>query len=474
MPVRPFLLAGRPERSDRVHTVLSPWDGRPVAEVALAGPAHLERALAAAAEAAPRLAKIPAAERAAALERARELLRERAEELVQAVVHEAGKPITLARLEVSRALDTLTDAAWAARSLGGSVEPLDAVSAGAGKVGFVRRVPAGPVAAITPFNFPVNLVLHKLAPAWAAGCPVILKPAMETPTSALLLGELLTEAGLPEGALSVLPLEVGDADPLVTDPRLRVLSFTGSVGVGWALHSRARGRRVILELGGNAFNLVCEDADLDAAIPKLAAGGLAYAGQSCISVQNVLAHRAVYEQVVQRLADRLRGAVRSGDPSDPAVLVGPVIRASDADRIVRWIAEAVDGGARIVTGGGRSGNLVEPTLLVDLPEACRVVDGEVFGPVINVLPFDTLDEAFARVNRSRFGLQASIFTRDLATVLRAHAELDVGAVVHDEASAYRIDNMPYGGVKDSGLGREGPRHAVLEYTEPRMLVLRNS
>ncbi|HMV69132.1 MAG TPA: aldehyde dehydrogenase family protein [Myxococcota bacterium] len=242
--------------------------------------------------------------------------------------------------------------------------------------------------------------------------------------------------------------------------------------MGWDLRARARGRRVILELGGNASNLVCADADLDAAVPKLAVGGLAYAGQSCISVQNVLVDRARYAELVERLTAYARDVVRTGDPADPAVLCGPVIRAADADRINRQITDAVRGGARALLGGERSGNLIAPTLLVDLPDGCAVVEGEVFGPVINVTPFDTIDEAFARVNASRFGLQASIFTRDLATALRAHAELEVGAVVHDEASAFRVDCMPYGGVKESGLGREGPRHAVLEHTEPRMLVLR--
>jgi len=466
----PFLLAGVETRSGHTHEVRSPWDGSVVTTLELAVPEHVEAALQAAERARDTLAALSADARARILERARDLLHERAEAFVQALVEEAGKPVRLARIEVARAEDTLTDSAWAARSLRGDVEPLDAVGSGLGKMAVVRRAPVGPVTAITPFNFPLNLVLHKLGPAIAAGCPVILKPALETSTASLLAGRLLLDAGLPPDAISVLPLEHGHAEPLITDPRVRLISFTGSGKVGWDLRALARGKRVLLELGGNATSIVCADADVAAAASKLAVGAFAYAGQSCISVQNILVHPSRRDELLSALL-AATAKLAAGDPHDPEVWCGPVLRERDADRITAWVDEAIAGGAKVALRGTRAGNLIPPIVLVDTPRTCRAHTDEIFGPVVNVLTFDTLDEAIGVVNASVSGLQASIFTSDLRSVLYAHARLEVGALVHDEATAFRVDAQTYGGVKESGLGREGPRHAVLEYTEPRLLVV---
>ncbi|MCB9681868.1 MAG: aldehyde dehydrogenase family protein [Alphaproteobacteria bacterium] len=468
----PFLVAGRWVTSSVHDDIASPFDGRLVRRVCRATPEHLEQALAAADAAAPTLAALSPARRAEILEVARQGVTDHRDALVAALVDEAGKPVTAARGEVDRCLDTFTDAAWAARSALGSLEPLDALNPGEGRVGLVARVPVGPVAAITPFNFPLNLVAHKLAPAIAAGCPVILKPAPQTPGAALILGRILTDAGLPDGGLSVLPLSNEDAGPLSSDPRVRFLSFTGSAKVGWALKARAAHMRVALELGGNAGVYVAEDADLDRAVARIAAGGFGYAGQSCISVQRVYVHRSRYDAFVDALVAHVATTVRAGDPHDDDVTVGPVIRQRDAERIVAWVDEAVQAGATVRCGGTADGTLVAPTVLTGAPPDAKVMCEEVFGPVVTVVPVADDDEALRRLDDTAYGLQAAVFTRRVDLVLRAWRTLHVGGVIHDDASAWRVDLMPYGGTKDSGIGREGPRHAVLEYTEPRILVLR--
>lgn len=468
----PLFLAGRDVETDDILEVRAPYDDRVVARVCQADADHLDQAIAAVHEARETLAALPAHARASILERARSLIEARQEELAATVRDEAGKPITFARGEVGRALDTLTDGAFAARALSGSMEPLEALPPGEDRVGWIQRVPVGPVAAITPFNFPFNLVMHKLAPAIAAGCPVVLKPASPTPSSALQIARILREAGLPDGALSVLPMETEHADALTSDRRLRFLSFTGSAKVGWMLKGQAAHMGCALELGGNAANVVFEDADLDHAVARIAAGAFGYAGQSCISAQRTLVHEDVFDTFLHKLLAHVAETVVAGDPKDEDTVVGPLIRASDVTRVLEWIDEARQAGATVHTGGTADGPVVAPTVLTGAPTSCRVEAEEVFGPVLSLRSFATEDEAFAAVNDSRYGLQAGVFTDSVQRVMRAHDVLDVGAVVHDEVSAWRVDSMPYGGVKDSGLGREGPRHAVYELTEPRMLVLR--
>jgi glyceraldehyde-3-phosphate dehydrogenase (NADP+) len=399
-------------------------------------------------------------------------MRSRVDSFADAIMREAGKPISIARGEVMRCLDTFTDAALAARSLSGAMEPLAAAPSGQGRLGIVRRFPVGPVAGISPFNFPLNLVAHKVAPAIASGCPLVLKPSSQTPTSALLLASLLREAGLPEGALSVLPMSHSIAGPLTDDARLKLLSFTGSPEVGWDLKQRARHMKVLLELGGNAGNIVCKDADLSLAVQRLAVGAFAYAGQSCISVQRIFVHSSIVDAFTQAFVQHTREQIAYGDPSDERVLVGPLISIEDALRVESWIQQACSSGAHLACGGTRSDAVIAPTILTgcdaDLPIMCQ----EVFGPVASIVPFDDLETAFSRVNDSPFGLQAGIFTQNIDNVFSAHERLEVGGVMHNESSAFRVDLMPYGGVKQSGTGREGPRHAVYEYTEPRILVIR--
>lgn len=451
--------------------VRSPWDGRVVAEVGLADRALVEEAVEAAARARPAMAALTAAERAAALARIGEGLAARREALAAAIVDEAGKPLSLARGEVDRALETFSFARDEARRLGGEVVPLDAAASGRGRLGIVRRVPAGPVAAISPFNFPLNLLAHKVAPALAAGCPVVAKPASQTPSAALLLAEAAAEAGLPEGALSVLPCPSSEAAPMVEDERVRVLSFTGSREVGHALYRAAGPKRVLLELGGNAAAIVEPDADLAAAAERLAYGAYVYAGQVCISVQRIYVHAAVYEHFLDAFVGAARG-LRCGDPRDPLVLAGPVVDDGAAERVEAWVEEAIAAGARAPLRGARRGRLLEPTVLVDVDPALRVSREEVFGPVALVAPYTDLDDAIRRVNDSAYGLQAAVFTRSISELLRAFEGLEVGGVVHDDASTFRVDQMPYGGVKGSGLGREGLRWAVEEMTELRHLVVR--
>jgi len=450
--------------------VRSPYDGREVSRVCRAGPADVDRAIDAAQRVAPAMAELTANQRAGILDRIRELLVQRLDDVVAAIEEEAGKPLRFARIEAERALDTFTSAAAAAREANGQVVELDAYPPGQGRIGIVRRVPVGPVSAISPFNFPLNLVAHKVAPGIAAGCPVVLKPASQTPSAALMLAEMAAEAGLPPGGLAVLPCSRDGAAAFTEDERLKLLTFTGSPEVGWALKARAGRKKVVLELGGNAAAVVEPDADLEATAAKLAIGANYYAGQSCISVQRVFVHRDVYERFRERFVAAV-DAVAHGDPALPDTVSGPVIDEPNAARVCSWIEAARTGGGRLLTGGEREGNVIRPCVLEDAPRDADVVAREVFGPVAVLSAHQSFDEALDRVNDSRFGLQAGIFTRDVGKLMRAHATLEVGGIVHDDSPAYRVDHMPYGGVKESGLGREGPRYAVEDMTEPRMLIL---
>ncbi|MDP9267932.1 MAG: aldehyde dehydrogenase family protein [Acidobacteriota bacterium] len=407
------------------------------------------------------------------------MIRAQREALARTLALEAGKPIKTARVEIERAAFTFDVAAEEAVRIPGEYLPLDVMESMRGRWGLVRRFPLGPIAAITPFNFPFNLVGHKLAPAIAAGCAVVLKPAPQTPLSALNLARLVAEAGWPAGALNVLPLANEDAGVLVEDARLKMLSFTGSAAVGWALKSQAGKKRVVLELGGNAGVIVHSDfhsdsghadADLDYAAERCAVGGFSYAGQSCISVQRILVHSSVLDRFLAAFIPKVK-ALRLGDPMDEATDVGPLIRPSDAERVEQWIAEAVAGGAQVLCGGKRNGSLFEPTVLTHTNAKMKVNCREVFAPVVTVEPYDEFDDALRRVNDSPYGLQAGVFTRDAALIFKAFEELQVGGVMVGEVPTFRIDSMPYGGVKDSGLGREGLRYAIEEMTEPRLLVM---
>lgn len=469
--MRPLLLAGAPVRTGTATRILAPYDGRPLDEVAQAGPAELDAAAAAAHRAFAVTRALPGHRRAAILRRVAALLAERAEEIAALIRDEGGKPIQYARAEVSRAIDTFTLSADEATRIGGELFPLDQTAGGDGRTALIRRVPRGPVLAITPFNFPLNLVAHKVAPAVAAGCPVVVKPAEQTPSAALVLGELLVEAGWPPEAISVLPCDRAVASALVDEPRFPVLSFTGSDAVGWSLRARAPRKQVLLELGGNASAIVAPDGDLEAALPRIAAGAYAHAGQVCISVQHVLVPAARYADARAML---IAEAARTpwGDPARPDVVVGPMIDGRQASRVEAWIADAVGAGATC-HGGGREGSVLRPSLLTDVPEAARVSTDEVFGPTLLLRPYDTLDEAFAFLNRARFGLQCGLWTRDIASLWRAFDQLEVGGIIHNDYPTFRVDGMPYGGVKDSGTGREGPRWAIRDFTDERLLVLRH-
>jgi acyl-CoA reductase-like NAD-dependent aldehyde dehydrogenase len=448
--------------------VRSPFSGDVVGTVESSGADEARRAIDAAARALE--SPLPAHERAAILDRVAALLRERQEEMAQTICAEAGKPIRAARVEASRAVSTYTFAAVEARKLAGDVVPMEASEAGEGKVAFTLRRPIGVIGAISPFNFPCNLVAHKLAPALAAGCPVVLKPASATPLSALLLAELEREAGLPDGWLTVLVGPSGEiGDVLVEDERVRMITFTGSSGVGWGIAERAPKKRVRLELGNSTPVVVAADADLDAAAQKLAANAFSFAGQSCISVQRIYVERPALDGFLERFLPKVEALV-AGDPADEKTDVGPVIDEDARTRIVEWVEEAQGAGAKLLAGSTGADPL-GPIVLGEAPEAAKVVCDEVFGPVCVVNAVDSLADAYERANGTDYGLQAGIFTSSLATALEAAEALEFGGVTVNEAPTFRADQMPYGGVKGSGNTREGPAYTIREMTEERLVVL---
>ena len=449
--------------------VASPYSGETVARVAKAGSAEARRALDAA-EAAMR-EPLPAHRRAEILVKVAGYLGRRHDEVARTISDEAGKPLKAARVEAARAMSTYTFAAVEARKLAGEMVPMDASQAGEGKLAFTLRRPIGIVGAISPFNFPLNLVAHKLAPALAAGCAVVLKPASQTPLSALLLAELETEAGLPPGWVNVLvgpASEIGDV--LIEDERVKALTFTGSGAVGWGLAERAPKKRVNLELGNATPVVIAADADVEEAARAMAANAFSFAGQSCISVQRIYVEGDAYDRFVEAFVPKVE-ALNVGDPSDEETDVGPVIDEDAKERILAWIEQARGSGARILTGGDTEGDLIRPTVIADASPDLKVSCEEVFGPVCTVNRVGSVDEAIELANGTRYGLQAGIFTASLDTALRAAQELEFGGVVVNEAPTFRADQMPYGGVKDSGNTREGPKYAVRELTEERLVVV---
>jgi acyl-CoA reductase-like NAD-dependent aldehyde dehydrogenase len=467
----PYYLAGEAVYANTDLKVTDKYSGEIAYEVPLATPDVLDQAITAAVEATDAMRKMTVYERQAVLEHCIKRFTERQDELAEALCIEAGKPINDAKGEVRRLIDTFKIAAEETPRMLGETLPLDISPRAKGYRGMTQRVPIGPCAFISPFNFPLNLAAHKVAPAIAAGCPFVLKPASMTPIGALVIGEILAETNLPKGAFSILPCRRDSADLLTEDERLKLLSFTGSPDVGWKLKARAGKKPVILELGGNAACVVDNDWDLDDAVARVIIGAFYQSGQSCIGVQRLFVHSDVYEAFKEKLLVKTN-ALKSGDPKDPETFIGPMISEGEATRLHGWITDAQERGATLLCGGERDGNMLQATLMENVPHDCELSAEEAFGPVAILEPFDDYDAVLKRVNDSRFGLQAGIFTRDIYKAQQAWDELEVGGVVIGDVPSWRVDHMPYGGVKDSGLGREGIRWAMEDMTELRLMVVR--
>ncbi len=450
--------------------VISPFNNEAIGVTYLAGPDDIEDAVSAADAAFKGLKAIPAYERSAVIKKVAEGIEARGEELSRIISLEAGKPLKDARVEVSRSVNTFSIAADEAKRLGGEVIPLDTFPGSEKRTGIIRRFPVGPVLGISPFNFPLNLVAHKVAPAMACGCPIIIKPASKTPLSALILGEIVEAAGWPAGGLSVIPASGKDIEKLMDDDRIKKLTFTGSPAVGWMLKSKAGQKRVTLELGGNAGLIIHDDADLEFAVARSVTGAFSYAGQICISIQRIYANKKIFDKFKKLFIEKVEG-LKLGDPMDETIDVGPLIDPGSLKRTEEWVAEAVKGRAKVLTGGKIDGPFFQPTVLTDTKPSMKVCGDEVFAPVVTLEPYDKFDEAIERVNHSLYGLQAGVFTNDIKRIFHAFEELEVGGVVVNDIPTYRVDNMPYGGVKMSGFGREGVGYAIEEMTEMRLLAL---
>ena len=468
----PFYLANEALSPNQDLVVYDKYTGEAATRVAMADAATIDQAIAAAAAAAEPMRQLPSWKRQAILNHCVKRFEERADELAEALCIEAGKPIKDARGEVTRLIDTFRIAAEEAVRIGGEVVPMDITPRAQGYTGMWKRVPIGPCSFISPFNFPLNLAAHKVAPAIAAGCPFILKPASLTPIGAIIIGEVLAETDLPKGAFSILPCHRDGADLFTTDERLKLLSFTGSPEVGWQLKAKAGKKPVVLELGGNAACIVDEGTDLDDAVARIIFGAYYQSGQSCISVQRILVHDKHYDEVRDKLTRAVK-ALRSGDPKNEDTFIGPMISEKEATRLHEWVLEAKNAGAVVLAGGEREGAMLQATLLEQVDPSLNVNTQEAFGPVAILSRFSDFDEALKEVNNSDFGLQAGIFTRDIYKIQKAWDELEVGGVVIGDVPSWRVDHMPYGGVKDSGLGREGVRYAIEDMTELRLLVIRN-
>ncbi len=463
-------LAGEWKKTGNGVDVRSPFDGSLVAVVHRAGKAEVASAIDIAVEAFRGTRKLPAWKRAEILERTSAGIEERHEELARTIALEAGKPINTARAEVGRAVFTFKVAAEESKRIYGEIVPLDWIPGNEGREAQVRRVPLGPVVGISPFNYPLNLVAHKVAPALAAGNPIILRPASQTPVSALKLAEIIGQSGWPREAFSVLPSSTADAAQLVEDERIKLLTFTGSPAVGWALKSRAGRKKITLELGGNAGVIVHRDADVKFAAERVVWGGFSYSGQSCVSVQRVYLHEEIYEDFVAELVPRVK-KLKVGNPLDEETDVGPVIDDQAAERVQEWVEEAERDGAEVLAGGRREGNIWRPTVLANLQPQMRVCCQEVFAPLIGLYRYTDVQEAIRAVDDSEFGLQAGLFTNDWGVIRSAFDEIEVGGLMVNDVSTFRVDHMPYGGVKQSGTGREGLRYAIEEMSEMKLLTM---
>jgi len=467
-----MLINGEWLESAETIKVINPHDGSTVGAVFMAGKAELDKALSSATEAFSVLKSLPAHEKAAFIKKVVLGLEARAEELARTISLEAGKPITDARGEVRRTITTFTIAAEEATRQGGEVMPLDITPASDGRFALIRRFPIGPVLGITPFNFPLNLVAHKVAPAMACGNPIIIKPASSTPLTALLLGSIITEAGWPAGGVNIVPTRGADAERLALNKGIKKISFTGSPLVGWALKKKASDKKVSLELGGNAGVIICEDAPIDLAAKRCVAGAFAFAGQVCISLQRAYVHKDIFDEFKAALLRECEG-LKAGDPMDEGTRLAPMIDESALTETAARVGEARAEGAELLRGGARDGNCFTPTILTKTTPSMRVCSEEVFAPVLVLEPYDDFKEAVAEVNKGPFGLQAGVFTDSMSRILFAYNNLEVGGLIIGDVPTFRTDNMPYGGVKNSGFGREGVRYAIEEMTEPRLLALKN-
>jgi acyl-CoA reductase-like NAD-dependent aldehyde dehydrogenase len=466
----PIYLAGAWIETGTPLEVISPYDGSVVGRTFLAGPEHLEQAIAAAEAVRPTLAAQPVYERAGILHALAAKMRERRDDIARTITLESGKPIRDAEVEADRGIFTVDQAAEEAKRIHGEVMPLDLLPSSKGRFGMVRRFPVGLVAGISPFNFPLNLALHKVCPAIAAGCPIVLKPPTKTPLTMLLIMELLDACGLPKGAVSVLPMDRQTGDRLVEDERFALLSFTGSPDVGWDMKRRAGKKKVVLELGGNAGVLIDEDSDIAYAANRVRTGAFAFAGQVCISVQRVFVHDAVYDRFVEAFLKEV-AAIKIADPLARDTDLGPMIDDRAAARAQAWVEEAVAQGARVLAGGTADGRMLAPTVIDNAPPSCNVCAKEAFAPVVVLFRVPSFAAGIRGINDSAFGLQAGVFTNNFERALVAYERIEAGGVVINDIPTYRIDHMPYGGVKDSGLGREGLRYAIEDMTEPRLMVV---
>ena len=465
-----FLINGQWLTSSENHEIKSPYNGEVIGRTYRPSPDDVENAIKAATAAFEITKKMPPYERSEILFNIVRILQERKEELAQSIAAEAGKPIKAARIEAERSILTFTIAAEEAKRINGEIIPLDIHPYGKDRICNISRFPIGPIAGISPFNFPLNLVVHKVAPCIASGNTMLLKPASQTPLSSLKLGEIVMEAGLPAGALNILPCTAQGAEPLITDERIKKLTFTGSPVVGWGLKQRCGRKKITLELGGNAGVIVHNDADLNYAVDRVIMGGFGYSGQVCISVQRIFVHNEIFEEFKEKFIKKVK-ALKTGDPLDENTDIGPMISEKEAERAEAWIKEAANNGASILTGGERNKSMLTPTVITDVKPDMKVSCQELFAPVVTLASYSDFHAAVKEVNESEFGLQAGIFCKDLDLIYSAYNELNVGGLVIGDVPTFRIDNMPYGGVKSSGLGREGIRYAIEEMTELKALVL---
>ncbi|HXX80804.1 MAG TPA: aldehyde dehydrogenase family protein [Thermodesulfovibrionales bacterium] len=466
----PLFIGGTWEQSNEVMDVINPYNNQSIAKVCRALPEHAERALHAAHKARPVMASLPSHQKAEILHKVAESIRVNREEFARTITLETGKPVQESRNEVDRAALTFRIASEETSHIGGDFISLDRNKLSEGRWGITRRFPCGPVFGITPFNFPLNLVVHKIAPAIAAGNPVLLKPASKTPASALMLAEIIQDSGIPEGCLSVLPCGSTIAEKIIADERIKVLSFTGSAPVGWQLKKLANEKKVILELGGNAGVVIDRECDLEYAIARCVTGSFSYAGQVCISVQRIYTHRDIFDNFIETFTQKVK-ELKMGDPLDDANQVGPMIDEENLARVESWVNEAKAAGAKVITGGKRENTFYEPTILLDTTPKMKVSCMEVFAPVVTVTKIDDLKDGLDAVNESIYGLQAGVFTNNLKNAFLAFEVLEVGGVIINDVPAYRVDHMPYGGVKMSGFGREGLKYAIEEMTDLRLMAL---